>query len=193
MTVFARLRMQDRDFQITFRNSSDYDHLHQEIELLYVMEGKISLNLLGREYRLGEDDFIVINSNHRHRYIMQEVSTVCILHFDTEMIFSHVKKKEVFFHCNSSIEENEHYQYIRDVMAQLLSECATDLNMITFRKKSLAYDLLDHLNQFFTVDEISGISSGTEMRIEKMLQYINAHYMDSISLQELADHMYKIE
>jgi len=174
--------MHNQEFEISFRRESAFhEHMHQEIELLYVMDGEICLHLFEKTFRLESDDFLVINSNHRHSYSMEKPGSVCLIHFAMEM---------TFFHCNSTLEEDERYSYIRDLMSQLLSECAVDYTTLTFRKKSLLYDLLDYLTHHFQVKETERYFDEQDLRIEGMLQYINAHYRESLSLKELSEKFY---
>lgn len=54
------------DVQILSRLPKD-THFHQEVELVYVMEGELRLYVMEREYHLKRGDICVINSNEEHR------------------------------------------------------------------------------------------------------------------------------
>ena len=181
----------NRDYKIIFRTDTvENAHLHQEIEFLYVIEGTLQIQLFDQHYILKPEDFLMINSNHRHSWTGTGSTAVCILHFDHSMMAENLNKKLLLFHCNSTLEEDERYRYIRDLMSQFLSECAVNENPASFRKKSLIYDLLDYLIHNFIVDKTTDIPGSNDLRIEKMLQYINDNYNSSLSLQELAGSMY---
>jgi len=64
------------DVQILSRLPKD-THFHQEVELVYVMEGELRLYVMEREYHLKRGDICVINSNEEHRIETQGV--ICSL------------------------------------------------------------------------------------------------------------------
>lgn len=183
--------LHNKEFQINFRTDNVLgNHLHQDIELLYVMEGEIELQLLDKVFTLKNEDFVIINSNHRHSWRSKQEVAVCEIHFDYAMMMNYLDKKLMILHCNSSIEDDDRYDFIRSQLSRLISECAVNADKMTFNKKSLIYGLLDYLVRYFMVDETSGVLEKDDIRVEKMLQYVNANYNRSISLQEMADFMY---
>lgn len=42
------------------------EHFHQDIELLYVLEGKIELYIDGQKIVMYDEDVMIINANKRH-------------------------------------------------------------------------------------------------------------------------------
>ena len=75
-------------------------------------------------------------------------------------------------------------------MEDLLSEYAVNTDVMTFQKKSVLYRLTHYLTTYFMSDSMSGADSEKDMRIEKMLQYINANYSRPIPLTELASFLH---
>ena len=56
-----------QEFEIHFKKAAmEREHMHQDVELVYVMEGQVRMNVLGRCFNLKSEDTVVINSNHRH-------------------------------------------------------------------------------------------------------------------------------
>ena len=176
-----------QEFKIYFkRGMMEKEHIHQDIELVYVMEGCVRMHVLGKSFDLKGEDTIVINSNHRHSWTELEPSHLCVIHFDYSMLLTHMDRKIIFFYCNSSVENSDYYDGIRSIMEDLLSECAVNMDIMTLQKKSILYRLAHYLTSYFMSDSVSGGDSEKDLRIEKMIQYINANYSRSLPLSELA-------
>ena len=83
----------NRDYKIIFRTDTvENAHLHQEIEFLYVIEGTLQIQLFDQHYILKPEDFLMINSNHRHSWTGTGSTAVCILHFDHSMMAENLNK-----------------------------------------------------------------------------------------------------
>lgn len=179
------------DFSLCFMTGSTTgEHMHQDVEFIYVMDGSIRVTTLEKTFVLGSEAAMIINSNHRHSWLELDSSHVCVIHFDYAMLMDHLDRKLLFFYCNSAMENSDRYEGIRDIMEDLLSECAVNMDRMTFQKKSIIYRLLHYLVSFFMADEVSGAAGNEDIRIEKMLQYINTNYNRPLTLQEMAGTMY---
>ncbi len=180
-----------QEFEIYFKKGMmEREHMHQDVELVYVMEGRVRIQVLGKYFDLKSEDTIVINSNHRHSWSELEPSYLCIIHFNYSMLLEHMDKKLLFFYCNSAVQSSDYYEGIRSIMEDLLSEYAVNTDVMTFQKKSVLYRLTHYLTTYFMSDSMSGADSEKDMRIEKMLQYINANYSRPIPLTELASFLH---
>ena len=178
---------QKEDFEIHFMSgSTSREHMRQDVEFVYVMDGRIRMMALGKHFELADGDVMVIDSNHRHSWIEMEKSHVCIIHFNYTMLLSYMEKRLIFFYCNSSMEKGDRYGGIRAIMEDLLSECVVNMERMTFQKKSLLYRLLQYLVTYFMADEVTGTTGDEQIRVEKMLQFINTNYDRTLSLQEMA-------
>lgn len=180
-----------QEFEVCFKNNTlEREHMHQAVEMLYVMGGLIRLRVFEKIFELRKDDVIVINSNHRHSWTELESSHVCIIHFDYSMLLEFMEKKIIFFYCNSSMEKSERYEGIRSIMEDFFSECAVNMDGMTFQKKGLLYRLLHYLVSYFMTNMDAVSSKEGNLRIEGMLQYINANYNRTIPLQEISEAMH---
>lgn len=180
----------EEDFSIQFWNGGqEAEHMHQEVEFLFVIDGKVTVTLLEKRFVLEAEDMLVINSNHRHG-LAAGAAHVCMIHFNYSMLLNYQDRKLVFFYCNSTAEKLEKYEGLRTIMGSLLSECAVNMDTITFMKKSVIYRLLHYLVQYFTSDKIPDNSRSDDIRVEKMLQYIHTNYNKMLTLTEMAEFMY---
>ena len=83
-----------QEFEIYFKKGMmEREHMHQDVELVYVMEGRVRIQVLGKYFDLKSEDTIVINSNHRHSWSELEPSYLCIIHFNYSMLLEHMDKQ----------------------------------------------------------------------------------------------------
>ena len=61
-------------------------HFHQEIELLYVFEGKVELTVLTDRFSMNKNDIIVINANFKHQYTVSKGTILCKLHISYQFL-----------------------------------------------------------------------------------------------------------
>ena len=87
-----------QEFEIYFKKGMmEREHMHQDVELVYVMEGRVRIQVLGKYFDLKSEDTIVINSNHRHSWSELEPSYLCIIHFTIPCCWSIWTKSFCFF------------------------------------------------------------------------------------------------
>lgn len=78
-------------------------HYHENFELLYVLNGELSMTVEGEEYQLKQKDLIIVNYNRKHRYIGSDDL------FLARFVISYSKVKElltkdmILFWCNSTL------------------------------------------------------------------------------------------
>lgn len=181
----------EEDFSIQFWNGGrEAEHMHQDVEFLFVIDGKLTVSMLEKRFVMGPEDMLVINSNHRHGLCADGPVHVCIIHFNYSMLLNYQDQKLLFFYCNSMVEKHEKYGGLRAIMGDLLSECAVNMDKMTFMKKSQVYRLLHFLVQYFMSDRITDHAGSDDIRVEKMLQYINTNYNKLLTLTEMAEFMY---
>ena len=60
-----------------YKDMEEGQHLHTDVELLYVVDGSISVKLKDSVFNLNKDDVIVINSSIQHSITTKEKSIVC--------------------------------------------------------------------------------------------------------------------
>lgn len=168
-------------------------HYHENFELLYVLNGHLSITVEGEDYTLKQKDLIIINYNRKHKYIGSEDL------FLARFVISYSKVKEllssdmILFWCNSTLEKNESYDEMRRIIGQILNQQVTINQKNQIYKMSLYYQLLHVISKNFllTSENVRYESEKKkDNRMEEIFQFIRANYQKSITLQELADHFY---
>ena len=108
-------------------------HLHQDIEILYVLDGMLEIEYEEETYRLGTDQFMLINTNVRHGYRavpgvgqgMDGRTTDEILlgslFIDNQLLTEMFGGEQQFFWCNSAQEQSESYEKMRYFIRQVFN------------------------------------------------------------------------
>lgn len=167
------------------------EHLHYDIELLYLLEGKINLFLEKTEYHLKKGDVILINSNKKHWWRSEGKVLLCCLRIDYSNLTEFLGKDIIYFWCNSMREKNEYYDFIRRSFHTILREYVLNSNHMSFLAQAEYYQLIDFLLKHFLIQNTgSYIIKDKEKIIYKIVQYIHRNYAKKISLQEISETFY---
>lgn len=189
------------DVQILSRLPKD-THFHQEVELVYVMEGELRLYVMEREYHLKRGDICVINSNEEHRIETQGEITTAHLFITYSLIRSVYNGVSSFFFCNSTSEDDERYEKLRELLNQLLKrkmfcEKEAEEEQHEYEYLSVFYKVLGHLTSNFIkkakTDAGMSMQQKSQMRTLQINEYIMNNYNQPISLKSLADTLYLSE
>lgn len=189
------------DVQILSRLPKD-THFHQKVELVYVMEGELRLYVMEREYHLKRGDICVINSNEEHRIETQGEITTAHLFITYSLIRSVYNGVSSFFFCNSTSEDDERYEKLRELLNQLLKrkmfcEKEAEEEQHEYEYLSVFYKVLGYLTSNFIkkakTDAGMSMQQKSQMRTLQINEYIMNNYNQPISLKSLADTLYLSE
>ena len=200
-------------FLVSYQKLSEYEsgsfmwHWHPEIEITYVQKGSMCYKVNNLVYHLGEGDILFNNSGVLHSGNMenQEDCSYIPVTFDTRLIYgffqSTINSKYVDPVIQDSrlpalcIDQSEPWH--KPFREHLLHIISLDKNKpdfyeldITICLQSMWRLLLEHITY---EPQISRKSSLEYDRIKKILSYIEAHYRDKITLNDIAKHIHLCE
>lgn len=195
------IKQNKMDVQILNRISKA-PHFHQEVELVYVMEGELRLYVMEREYHLKRGDLCVINSNEEHRMEAQDEIMTAHIFIAYSLIRSVYNGVSSFFFCNSVSEDDERYEKLRELLNQLLKrkmlcekepeECRNEYEYLSVFYKVLGYLTSNFLKKAKT-DAGMSMQQKSQMRTLQINEYIMNNYSQPISLKSLCDTLYLSE
>lgn len=172
-------------------------HLHNEFELFTVVDGKTEFYVNDIEYKLTAGDIIFINNRVPHWTSIHKDSSAFFVQFDTDINPGdnslHVSKylsrfinynaaDVVFFKCGTELNRELH-SYLMTV----LDEYREKKTAYEIYIKASLYNILATLyrhkivynpNDFFQTQDVS--------KILPVLDYIDMHYREQISLSDLS-------
>jgi len=166
-------------------------HWHNSLELLFVVSGSVNITVAGHIHTLSAGDVILINANAPHELnadecIMAAVQIKLSL-FDERV----VRRSDLYFNCNSVTDPaNPGLPKLKRIVAQFVKIYADSDEGRTMRAKSLSYSLMAELMTCFRVERSHGEQKHNPHqyeRITRIVNYINEHCHEDISLQQLAD------
>ena len=96
-------------FDIEDRGMADH-HTHQDIEFLYVLEGKMTLRMCSESFNMKTGDMAVINSGQVHGWRTVKGSLIGVIHICYFRLMQYMDLDQYEFRCNSVIDRNKGYE-----------------------------------------------------------------------------------
>ncbi len=175
------------------RDIEENKHLHTAVELIYVIEGEITIRIKDAKFELAKDDVIVINSSVQHSTISKGNSIVCSIKYDYQVLVHILKKPNSIFWCNSSIDFKKDYIQVQKLCRDIIYQEVVAQHKTESQKYSLLYQLLDELVEHYMLDDTNNEISenyDADEKLQIIIHYVHQNYQDGISLSDLAKQMY---
>lgn len=170
-------------------------HLHQDLELIYILKGQCKVLLDQYQYDMEANDFLVINTNKKHS-IIDSSQTVLGIRFmiDYQMLTEYMNTEHMLFWCNTVTESDENHVVLRRIMDQVLSLYFEGVDEEKFRIRSLMNEMLYILTSNFMVKTDKQremvLTNAEDDRIIEIRNYILSNYQKQLSLNSLAKQMH---
>ncbi len=173
----------------------DMEHFHQDIEVIYVLEGLLTVVVGDTKTQMKEEDILVINANKRH--IISGSDNVlyvkCLINYN--LVSEMYQSIDIIFWCDSTRSQSERFDELRSDLRKMLDEHLRNHGAVSsFGHVALCYKFLDNLTRYFLVQAADRENDSDEARFEERISqinnYIRANYNQPISLKDLADRLY---
>ncbi|MDE7310603.1 MAG: helix-turn-helix domain-containing protein [Eubacterium sp.] len=176
------------------RNMNEHEHLHPSVELLYVLEGELTVTIHEKEYRMKREDVLLVNSSVRHSIVSHGKNILFRVSYDYRVIVDILENSGGIFLCNSVADQEKSYDELRTLFRELVYLEVLYSRRSESGKYSLLYSLLDHLIENFMVGE-SGRNVRKEEyqddeKLQKMIRYVYRNFQEVVSLSVLAEQMF---
>ncbi|MDY2939273.1 MAG: helix-turn-helix domain-containing protein [Fusicatenibacter sp.] len=175
-------------------------HYHENIELLFLMSGNMTVTVEGEEFPLESGDMIVVNANRNHSYEGPEGLFIGRFILSYSKISELLDNHTVIFWCNSSLDQNKAYDELRFVISRIFYQF---LNEEKGKKQgklylnSLYYQMLAILTGNFLLTEKDAKyeqeKGDKDDRVQEIFSYIRMNFRHNISLHDIADQLYLSE
>lgn len=176
-------------------NREEKEHFHQDIELIYLLSGKIELNIDGQKTEMTAEDVLIINANKRH-YLKSSGEIMYVkLTIVYDMLSDVLNNFDLMFVCDSSRNTDAAYDGLRKLLQQLLGHYLSNKgNTADFAYIAICYQIMDYVCEHFLIRSAASTgdteSDKYRQRLLQIENYIRANYRSAISLKELADKLY---
>ncbi len=172
-------------------------HWHEEIEILYPLNGEIHLTLDGKKHLIPAKHFAVIESSQVHStYSPNKTSMFLCIHITKKELESYLPNIDLYrINCFPEAITNEQFTEYRQICELL--ESLTRLYMQNSPTYALEADgilmqLLAHLLRSFstiTSLQLSDMDQLSRDRIQTVISYVDEHYAEPISLTDICDEL----
>lgn len=188
---------QGLNLNINLHSVNNYKlHLHNEIEILLVLKGSITVISGNKKYVLVENDYMLINACEVHSTSKTNEENACLaLQLDPRSLdklypgFSKINFRCNSFECNEENQEN--YDKIRHYIANIIwainkKEVGFEIDIeIEFLK--IVKELLIYFNNGESQREDIKNSEDRNINIQRIMQYIDNNIEDGVTLEDVAE------
>ena len=172
------------------------EHFHQDIELIYVLDGTMTVEVGDQKSELKAEDILVVNANKKHLLRSVDKDILYLrLGIAYQIVSDVFQSVDIIFWCDSSKENDERYEEVRGTLKELLSQYIMGgRTEVSFGYISLCYKVLELLSLHFLVQtgdkENITDKDRFEDRILQINNYIRSNYAQNISLKDLSEKLY---
>lgn len=176
-----------------YEKADDYITWHKEIEILFVLRGKATVNIKDQTYHLYAKDILLINRNEIHR-ITQVDSDTIILSLLLNPYFYEVYYdgfSDIYFERHSLLEDKteDKYSYLRNKISNIMIHLLSLNKTYQINLLSESLELIAYLVENFRKDT-TGVNVITDdylhQRFSRILEYLMKNYDKKITLSDLA-------
>lgn len=170
-------------------------HWHNSVEIIFVLRGALEATVGPRKYALKEGDVLLINQCHVHEVIGLDHNIIATFLIPVAYLREHINQLDgIQFDCYSGSVGSDKKKAL-DHIRHLLAE------MVQLRyKKGEAFKLeMEHrmlgvfstlLKQFRGATASGAIQEKYMERMLRIITYIEEHYNEPVSLQDIAEREY---
>lgn len=162
-------------------------------DFIYVLSGEISLDTFHQTGVYSFGDICLLNP--RQTYTLSSQNNNVILHMGITSKFFYEHLSEYYFlSCDSVLEPGRDYTQIKNLLASIAAKYAENSSQNALSICGLLLLLLDELKKnshsLIDKDQLSHIPNKYHDRAMQIIEYINLHYYEPISLLTLADTLF---
>lgn len=178
---------------INFRFREVFDgnlNWNAELEILYVLCGRLSCAVSGQTYQLEAKDFIVLNPYEMHWISGKCCKAISMFIFPSLLSLKTGKRADERIVCCSSdtTVPVRCYDEIRKLMANILMQFYQDGPTDEYQTYGDTLDLLSVLEENFRTHRQKSVSKEQSIteHMQKLVRYMDEHYMENLTLAEVA-------
>lgn len=170
-------------------------HFHEDLELIYLLKGKLTIKSGGYTHLLSGGDVFIVNSNEIHSIESQSEENMVMFFYLKEKYFAenHPELRQHFFVLNTKEKKEKHAAYLRDHMGRIMLEILEKGYQYREKAEEEAHNIIGCLLAHFACsyqnaegDESDGSKILTR-RLARIMNYICENYSRKLTLQEIAE------
>ncbi len=171
-------------------------HWHEDLEILYPLNGVVDIRVDGKEYTLKEKHFSVIESSQIHStYSHSDPSMFLCIHLSKKLLRNYLP--DIEFHYISCIpdEIDDHsfpqYRRICELIETMTRLYIKETAFHSLEAEGILLQILAQLLRYFSVELFPAHTADTlsKERLRKIISYVEENFRNPISLQDVSDYL----
>ena len=153
--------MKQEKLKVEVSNTTEErEHFHQDIELLFVLEGSLDVTVGEQVTHMKQEDILIVNANKKHSLKGSEDILLAKLYITYQLVSDIFESTNIIFWCDSTKGDNDRYEELRELLKKLLNHyLSTQGGVANFGHIALCYQVMDLL-----ICSLSGKSGGPGRR-----------------------------
>lgn len=194
MTFYNHTVGKDIYFELINDQNNRISFWHNSFSLLFVIRGEASLFMQKTNFSLKKEDILTIDRFIPYTLTLTEGALVLRMHINLSLLrFHHNILSGCTIHCCSLDEAvpQEKYNRIRGFFAEIFTLIYKEQKDAKIYIYHRIFDLLQYLFiHFSSTTQDSPHNQNDIIRLSRILQYIEGHYMQPLTVKEVADSEY---
>lgn len=175
--------------------TEEREHFQQDIELIYVLEGELDIQVGNQLTHMKPDDFLLINMGKKYTFKATDNILYARLSIQYNIFRDGLGNRNIMFWCDSTGKQTQKHDDFRRLLKQLLKHyMVKSENIANFGYISLCYQLMEELSVNFLVNSAEGEAGDESDKFkERNLQiesYIYSNYDQKISIKDLSEKLF---
>ena len=183
------------DSYYVYGNRFYYSHYHEEIEILFIVKGAISVEVNENTYRIKEGEILFINSNNLHwiKHHLDEEAKVEPLLFSPKILRNNILTYKTDDIINNILSSNFEALVIKDEkifndLCNLIILMRNNQKLIELDYLIVIYEIFNYIYKNKELIEVKNQTKKNENFL-KVLNYIYNNYSSQIKVETIASLM----
>lgn len=172
-------------------------HWHEEVELLYPLNGAVDINIEGEKYKLPVKQLMVVESCEVHStYSYNSPSMFLCIHLSKKHMQQYMPGIELYqIHCKPEEIADKDFAYYLEIckMLETLTRIyIEDAVAFQLEAEGIVLQILAHLIRYFstnTAPKLNASDTLTRKRIRQVITYVEEHFREPISLSDISEEL----
>ncbi len=169
-------------------------HWHDELEILYYLNGESSILIDGVRYQLPKKQAVVINSGQVHNTFYHDATAMYLcIHIDLSFMEEYIPDIRMYqIKCHPekiSKEIFSEYRRLCVLLEQVTEQYIRDDEMLVLEATGMIFQIFVILLRDFSEKMLplaSGRDALSRKRLQEVIAYTEEHYMEQMGLEEVA-------
>lgn len=170
-------------------------HWHEELEILYPLNGEADIIVEDKKYILEKKNLTVIESGQVHStHTYDKTAMFLRIHVAKSHLQSYLPDVELYkIECIPSLVPDElftEYFKICELLAEITRLYISDEEFFRMEAEGLVLQVLARLFRFFAIRKTPQLTDANIMTIDRIkiiISYIEEHYMENITLDDVSE------